>query len=103
MIAQVDYLREARDYVNEALPLVVQEHKKRLLNPQTTNREFAQLAGPFYKISGIRPPEGQQLEKEPHEMSAQEIANKLDELAAEAGNRARLVAVQAEPETSLFD
>lgn len=95
--------RDAQDLLTAAAPRVVQEHLKRMLDAKTTNREFAQLVGTYYKHAGLAA-DGER--KELHEMNGEELAKLADAIRRRASDLAKPVieheADQA-PIESVFD
>lgn len=92
--------RLARNEISAALPAIIAEHKRRLLDPATTNREFSALVAPFYKAARLSDEATEQ--KEPHEMTADEIAAAIDALERKAMENAKLIEDAAPQQSSAF-
>ena len=88
-------MAQARAMLRDGLPEIVAEHKRRLVHEETTNREFASLVAPAYKAAGIVNEAGEA--KEPHEMTAEEIAKAIEALEQKALAGAKSVAALPRP------
>ncbi len=88
IVAEVLQLQQERLF-NEILPLAVEVHKALLLNPATpAGAKVRAVELAYDRAFGA---EGAASGKQPHEMTADELARELDRLKSEAAARARPV------------
>jgi hypothetical protein len=91
--AEISRVQQERLF-NEILPLAVEAHKQLLLDPRTPAGAKVQAVKLAYdRTMGS----DEKAQKEPHEMSAAELATMLDKLKREASDRSKPAVIEHEP------
>ena len=100
LVDAIEARRAAREDLDKASPAVVKEHVDRLLGRRgspPSHGEFAKLVSPFYKLLSDRGFAGHLNDRDPSEMTGDELRAALDVMRAEADRLESAIADRALP------